>query len=115
MAYAGCFKVVGPSAADLAKQGKSNVLPDLFYQGDPQTIASAIDGFKSLDGARAEVILISREMTDPRTGLVVADGHLLPMSEESWSAYQRLPGWSVVSSSPEVAVLQRNAADAGPP
>lgn len=114
MPYVGCFKVVGPSAADLALRGQTDVVPDLFYRGDPRQITSAVDRF-TVDGQRVELILVSREMVDPRAGIILEDGLLLPMSEESWSAYQRLPGWTIVYSTSDVIVIQRDESTAGLP
>jgi len=103
--YLGCFNVIGPTAAKLARSGQADVLTGLYYSADPAVIAGAVDAFTTSDGQRADLILVSAEMT--RTGPVLPDGRLQPISPATWFAYGNLPGWNVVYRNASVTVLGR--------
>jgi len=115
--YLGCFNVIGPTAAALARSGQTETVDHLFYSTDTGEIIDAIDTLSTTDGRPADLILVSDEMTKREGGIVLPDGRLEPLPTQVRDAYLRLPGWQVIYRNPSVSLLERTtsvrAAEAG--
>jgi hypothetical protein len=107
--YEGCFSVIGPTAGSLSAHHQIDILPALFYDGDPRSLSQAIDTLVTTDRRRPDLILMSRRYLDPQIGVVLPDTRLKPMTEAQWLAYRSLPGWNVVYENNTTMVLARTS------
>lgn len=103
--YAGCFKVIGPTAGTLSRLGRSDVISDLYYTGGASEVSDAILSMATTEGETASYALFSTEMTDPNVGPTLPDGRLHPISAPTWRSYRDMPNWTIVYQNGSVLIL----------
>ncbi len=108
MGYWNCYSVIGPNIRLLLARNRTGVLDSLLYTHEAPNMSSTIDTLSTIDGRRADLMLMSRRFTDPHIGFVLPDARLKPMTEEQWEAYKTLSGWRVSFENDSTMVLVRD-------